>query len=290
MSPVKRIGAYVAAVVLAMFAVSVLGGPRLGYMVDPMTMLSVVTLTAVLATLTYPAGQVARQMKLIFTRRTPTLAPNRRMIGQLALFAMISGIILAIMHVLLTLKNAPADSAVPCAISLRTPFVCLLYGVLLALGLWVVGQEQRQPNAGPADCYDQNQVILASCLLLLATGVVGYLLFGLVSDQRSHGLRAATPSTAPLAEDRAVPAMADISTGSPQSSALATALRLNAAREAAGKRSAMGGDDAGGDEWKPLSNKELSNAASLSAYSTATLAVLRWEAETPAESSAARTQ
>lgn len=185
MKALKRILMFISAVLLAIFAVSLLGGPGVRYMVAPLTMLSVVGLTMGLAMLTYEPKKLIVELAKIFVGKEKDKDISKKMISQIALFALVSGIILAIMYVLVGLDaDRPAQNRLE---SLRTPFMSLLYGILLALGMWIAGQdEQNVAQLSKTRLYDQTQVAISSCLLLLAMGVVGCLLIGMTRDNDSH--------------------------------------------------------------------------------------------------------
>jgi len=133
----------------------------------------VLGLTLLLGVLSYEPGRLLGQFKRLFKPSRSSQQPSdRRMMAQLALYALISGLVLAIIQVL------PTTGKVDHSEHMKTAMWSLLYGVLTAVVLWVVSgldKPDDQDEHGKTVPSDKNQVILAFCVLLLMVGVLSLL-------------------------------------------------------------------------------------------------------------------
>ena len=133
----------------------------------------VLGLTLLLGVLSYEPGRILGQFKRFFGPNRNSQQPlDRRMMAQFALYALISGLVLAIIQVL------PTAGKVGNSVHLKTAMWSLLYGVLTAVVLWVLSGLDKPDD--PQDhrttgTSEKNQVILAFCVLLLMVGVLSLL-------------------------------------------------------------------------------------------------------------------
>ena len=156
-----------------------------------LALLMVLGMTVGLGMLTFDAELFWGEIKNIF-RRTGSEDRNYRkwMRAQLALYALVSGLVSAIVQVLMRMgADSQAATAGQGLVSRQIPFLTLLYGVLTAVGLWVLAgldkptEEARQRNLSGQD---RNQVIVAFAVLLLTVGVLSVLVMSVnIASSRS---------------------------------------------------------------------------------------------------------
>jgi hypothetical protein len=194
MGSVKRISTLIGAIVIAAYIVSISGLAGLRYMPEPLILLLVLGLAIVLGLLTFEPKVLWAEFHNIFSRNKKNVtSQNKRILSQMALFSLISGIVWAIVLVLDRLGDNSANFHTDQAMSsLRMPFIAMLYGVLAAVGLWVVSgldKPVEMERENTYDVEDRNQVILAFCVLLLTVGVLATLIVGInVVTIREGGL------------------------------------------------------------------------------------------------------
>ena len=124
MGSVKRISTLIGAIVIAAYIVSISGLAGLRYMPEPLILLLVLGLTLVLGLLTFEPKVLWAEFRNIFSRNKKTVtSQNKRILSQLALFSLISGIVWAIVLVLDRLGDNSAKIQADQAMnSLRMPF------------------------------------------------------------------------------------------------------------------------------------------------------------------------
>jgi len=186
MKPLKRMCALAGVITLAGLFMAASRGPGLKYLLEPLTLILVLGLTVVLGVLTYDPQRLGAEFGKFFSRKTRTNTANKRMLAQLALYALVSGIILAVMHVLLHFKGwdmaqKSAAGASQLA-SVRMPFLSLLYGVLTALGLWVTCSDA--PESHEVDQPGKDPGIMSFLVLLLTVAVLAWLIAAMSLDQK----------------------------------------------------------------------------------------------------------
>lgn len=176
MVAVKRISVFVGAIILAGIVASLSSGPAGWQMSEPVTLVLVLGFTAVLGVLTYDPKELGRELSRVFTAPRGVREFDRRVMAQLALYALAAGLVLCIVQILIQqfARGEAVDEAFGAA-ALRMPLMSLLYGVLTAVGFWAVsGQDLpdsvKQNRAGGLS--DKRQVVAAFCVMLLTAGVV----------------------------------------------------------------------------------------------------------------------
>ncbi len=151
---------------------------------EPLTLLLVIGLTLFLGAMTYAPGAIAAEMKKLLTHSKGGEGPDRRLLAQLALYALVSGVVLAIVQIMLKLRAEPGGQ-LGWEVT-RTALLSLLYGVLAGVGFWAASGLDR-PDKSCADSPDFNrqrpatavQTTLAFCVLLLIVGVLAVCLVGM---------------------------------------------------------------------------------------------------------------
>ena len=183
----KRLAGLLGTVIVAGIVLSLLGGPSLKYMLAPGALLLVLSMTFGLGLFTYERKGYIRALKAIFSphRSGGRDATYKRMLLQLALYALVSGIVLAILQILLQSFRAQGGlvriGSNP--MMLREPLTILLYAVLTALGLWVLAGEKASVAKENESVRIHRQTIIgASLLLLMTTGVIILLIVGMTKD------------------------------------------------------------------------------------------------------------
>jgi len=175
-------------IIVGSILVTLNGGPSIKYMIAPGTLLLVLGMTVGLGFLTYDRNRFFGAFKKIFSRQQSGLdKQNKRMLSQLALYALVSGIVLAVMQILLqsfrTQEGFARIGSNP--IALRAPLTTLLYAALTATGLWLFAFHRESIyNADENDVItSQRQNMLGAGLLLIMTmGLVLLLLAGMTKD------------------------------------------------------------------------------------------------------------
>ena len=179
-SLVKIIGFAVAIIVLGLLVSADGDGGGMSHFSEPLTLVMVFGLMAVLTLLTYEPGRLIEEFKKLFSKGPHQM--DKRMMSQLALYALIAGIVSAIVQMLVRL-NSPVESATPAAVLeiQKPPLMALLYGSLTAVALWVVaGLESpaKAENKGEIAPADKKQTIVAFCVLLVAAGTISVMIVG----------------------------------------------------------------------------------------------------------------
>ena len=152
----------------------------------------VLGLTLLLGVLSYEPGRLFGQFKRLFKQNRSSQPPlDKRMIAQLALYALASGLVLSIIQVL------PTAGKVGQSEHIKTAMWSLLYGVLTAIVLWVVSgldKPEEQDDQGKTVPSDKNQIILAFCVLLLMVGALSLLFIEMfiASDSKAPALQRKT--------------------------------------------------------------------------------------------------
>ncbi len=165
-----------AVIVLAAMLYLVFCGPGLdSWSAEIVTPAVVLCATLLLGLLTYEPAVMLQELKKLFSRhRDQRRTMRRRFHAQMALYALVSGITLAIMQVLSSRTFGNQTVEVEMAL---WP---LLYGVFLAIAFWIVAGidgVERTPDTAETQrpSEDNHQIILAFCVLLLMVGVVSIL-------------------------------------------------------------------------------------------------------------------
>lgn len=190
MLALKRMVLVLGAIFVVGLIIFASGGVRLHYMMAPMTLLMVLGLTAVLGLLTYDSERLGEELKRIFIRSSGgQRRSSRKVLAQLALYGLVSGIVLAIVQILVQMGVDAKGTGEPimARISLREPFTSLLYGVLTAVGLWVLSagdgpgvSEEKSRNRQ----INKRQMTIAFGMLLLTVGVLSSLIMGMSMDDK----------------------------------------------------------------------------------------------------------
>ena len=141
--------------------------------------------TGLLAFLTYDPAVLGRELrKLLSSRKEVRQTLHRGILAQLALYGLVSGILLSIMQVLAsrTMAAEPVD--------LQMALWPLLYGVFLAIAFWIVGgldaADNRSAQTSRSKSGEENQTILAFCVLLMTVGVLSMLFMEIYEDSSSN--------------------------------------------------------------------------------------------------------
>ena len=134
----------------------------------------VLGLTLLLGVLSYEPKKILGQFKRLFGPKQDSQKPShdRRMMAQFALYALVSGLVLAIIQVLPTVGKVGNSE------QMKTAMWSLLYGVLTAVVMWVVSgldKPNEEQDQGKTESSDKNQIILAFCVLLLMVGILSLL-------------------------------------------------------------------------------------------------------------------
>lgn len=176
MQTFRRTLGVIGAAVFTVAAVAMIGSVSRFDMIAPMTLVNVLGLTLILALLVYTPSQLKSELAKAFSghKNHPI---DRRMLNQLAVFSLAAGLLLAVSEVLMRLRPLSGLPELSALTLMQAPFMSLLYAVLAAVGLWVVGHGHNAERRNEAD--DSRAVALTSGLLLLAVMVVGYLLIGM---------------------------------------------------------------------------------------------------------------
>lgn len=210
MLAVKRISVFLGVLALAGVVAGVSGGSFVWQLSEPLTLLLVLGLTLVLGVLTYDPKQLGRELSRVF-KSTRQVGPcDGRVMAQLALYALVAGLVLCIVQMLLQ-HYATGDSPEKALGSgaLRTPLMSLLYGVLTAVSFWAIsGQDipAFRARAGRLQRSDRKQVVAAFCVLLLTAGAVSTSILGIVltsKNDMTESAVAAAPLTIPVTAVRA---------------------------------------------------------------------------------------
>jgi len=184
MGAVKRFAILLGAILAVGFTVSLGNQPGVRHVPELLALVLVPGLTTVLGLLTLDHKELRVEFRRVFSKSSISQGrSNNKMLAQLALYALVSGLILAIVQVLACPGMAqPASGELKSISSVQMPFLSLLYGVLTGLGLWVVSGADK-PSAGESpgsfSQMSRNQMMVAFCVLLLTTGVLSVLILGL---------------------------------------------------------------------------------------------------------------
>jgi hypothetical protein len=184
----KRLVGLLGTLIVAGLLLSLSGGPSMKYMLAPGALLLVLGMTTGLGLFTYDRKRFFGAFKEMFSKnRSRRDTQNKRMLSQLALYALISGLVLALVQILLqsfrTLEGLDRIGSNP--VALRAPLTTLLYAVLTALGLWLIsGQRVSNYDSGEKDVIaSQRQIMMGASLLLFMTiGLVVLLVAGMTRD------------------------------------------------------------------------------------------------------------
>jgi hypothetical protein len=195
-------------ILLILGALVILGGGiaientvRLKYMLEPLIVVLVLDFVLLLGFLTYPPRKLRTVFSgLVSRNQSPQKDENRYILSRMALYALASGFILSVVQVLARIdrfSQLPLNSE--SLSDLRIPLMTLLYGVLAAVGLWVVSGMDKVE--GPTPSTEKNQVIAAFGIMLLTIGILSFLIIGInhvsgggrdtvsVPEEAIHGLR-----------------------------------------------------------------------------------------------------
>lgn len=153
--------------------------PVIGYMAEPAMGLAVLGFALLLTVLTYEPKAVYRELRKAFgvKKNQPEEGVNRRMLAQMAIYALIAGVVMAVVQLLLHLGGPNYKGNLSEAI--RLPALSLLYGVLAAVGLWAVsGFDRPQENmrSNNVVTVSHKQIITAFGILMLTIGVLSILI------------------------------------------------------------------------------------------------------------------
>lgn len=188
MAALKRLVGLLGAVIVVGMLLSLSGGPSMKYMVSPGSLFLVLAMTIGLGLYTYSRKRLFGAFREIFSIMDSQPDPqNKRMLSQLALYALLSGIVLALVQILLqsfrTSEGFDRIGSDPLA--LRAPLTTLLYAVLMALGLWLItGHRVSKEGSSETDGvpFYRQFSIGASLLLLMMIGLVSLLVVGMTKD------------------------------------------------------------------------------------------------------------
>ena len=184
----KRLAGLLGTLIVAGLLLSLSGGPSMKYMVAPGALLLVLGMTIGLGLFTYDRKRLFGAFKEMFSKNPPPRdTQNKRMLSQLALYALISGIVLALVQILLqsfrTSEGLDRIGSNP--VALRAPLTALLYATLTALGLWLItGHRLSSNNPDEKEIItSQRQITMGASLLLFMTiGLVLLLVAGMTKD------------------------------------------------------------------------------------------------------------
>ena len=178
--------------VMGGLSLTVFGGITPRYVLAPATLILVLGMTLVLGWLSYDAKRLSDEFKKIFTCvKHENSDESRRLLMQLAVYSLISGIILATVQVLVQIWDRDSKLLMlgSSAVSLRLPLTSVLYSVLTAMGFWMSSCRSGaigQHNSNSNHCPSLGQIGLFSCLLVLTAGVLALLLLGMTLDQKAQ--------------------------------------------------------------------------------------------------------
>lgn len=172
MSILRVLTVFASLVVLAAMLFLVFNGPIVAGFAEMITLVLVLGLTVFLGVLTYEPRAIWHSLVRFGSRNREKRDPQAmKIMAQLALYALVSGIIFAIIQIL-------SASVSQGEMEKKLALWSLLYGVLVAVGFWVISGVDKPAMS----CTDQdsprgedNQVILAFCVLLLTVGVLSLL-------------------------------------------------------------------------------------------------------------------
>ena len=209
MVAVKRISVFIGAIMLAGVIASLSRGPAGWQMSEPLTLALVLGFTALLGVLTYDPKQLGRELLRVFTSAEGTKPFDRRITGQLALYALAAGLVLSIVQILI--QQFAAGEAVDetfCAAALRMPLMSLLYGVLTGVGLWAVSGHDL-PDAvtkrARLGVSERRQLLAAFCVLMLTAGVLSTFILSMNLMARGELERKAGIAEVPAVAVRPLP-------------------------------------------------------------------------------------
>lgn len=164
---------FAAAILVVVMMVFVYQGPEIAGYSEIVTLLLVLGLTGLLSVLTYEPKVLWNNLRRLYSRDKNRQTPSdKRMMSQCALYALISGVLLAIVQVLPVVNQVDKSEKVQLALW------SLLYGVLAAVGFWIISGVDKpgKADAGQKSNLGENQqIILAFCVLLLTVGVLSLL-------------------------------------------------------------------------------------------------------------------
>ena len=188
MTALNRLAALLGTITVGGILLSLSGGPSMKYMVAPGALLLVLGMTIGLGLFTYDRKRLFGAFQEMFSKkRPPREAQNKRMFSQLALYALLSGMVLALVQILLqsfrTSEGLEQIGSNP--ISLRASFTTLLYAVLIALGMWLIsGQRVSNHDSGETDVISSPRHVMlgAGLLLFMTIGLVLLLVAGMTKD------------------------------------------------------------------------------------------------------------
>jgi hypothetical protein len=166
------------------------GGPGYKFLIAPKTILLVMGFTLLLGILTYQPKDLLREFKKIFVKSAPGNERIRKpILIQLAMYALISGILLALVQILDHIGAVGTQSAEKGMLSLRAPLTSLLYAVLMGMGLLIVAGLEAIPTSGSRDQKESAQagikhVFFGTCLLMVTVGILSVLLSGMILDEK----------------------------------------------------------------------------------------------------------
>jgi len=200
----KRLVGLLGTVIVAGILLSLSGGPSMKYMVAPRALLLVLGTTIGLGLFTYDRKRFFRAFKEIFSKNHPACdTQNKRMLSQLALYALVSGMVLALVQILQqsfqTSEGLGRIGSNP--VALRAPLTTLLYAVLAALGLWLISGQRKSSNVSDEKdvIASQRQIMMgASLLLFMAIGVVALLVAGMTKDSSRQNTYRNPPAQKPV--------------------------------------------------------------------------------------------
>ncbi len=193
-----------AAVVLLVMVYLVVNGHQLGPFAEIASLAMVMSLAIVLGLLTYDIKTIYGALSIIAKKKTENTTGTKRILAQLALYSLVSGIVFAIIQIL------PLDAGVNSAEAYQLALWSLLYGVLMAIGLWVIsGLDKPETSITMTKNKesDENQIIMAFCVLLLTVGVLSllfvemYHMDGLTDQQQGNEVAVDTNQGLQLGED-----------------------------------------------------------------------------------------
>lgn len=156
--------------------------PAIGNMAEPAMGLAVVGFALLLTVLTYEPKDVLWELRKAFgvKKNQPEEGVNRRMLAQMAIYALIAGVVMAVVQLLLHLGGPHTKGDVSQVV--RMSSMSLLYGVLAAVGLWAISGFDR-PNevekGRDVVSVSRYQVITAFSILLLTVGVLSVLILSI---------------------------------------------------------------------------------------------------------------
>ncbi len=188
MPALKRLSALLGTIIVGGILLSLSGGPSLKYMIAPGALLLVLGMTMGLGLFTYDRKRLFRAFQEMFLKSRAHRDPhNKRMLSQLALYALLSGIVLALVQILLeSFRSAESVGRIGSnPLALRAPLTTLLYAVLTALGLWLItGHRVSNDDSDTTDIIaSQRHVMLGASLLWFMTiGLVSLLVIGMIKD------------------------------------------------------------------------------------------------------------